>query len=65
MDVLVAEARLTRSFPGGPINALFVARHGPDGIELGRFALRAPSEAALPALLEDGVRRTFTWLRQA
>jgi hypothetical protein len=57
VDVLVAEARLTRSFPGGPIRALFIARHGPDGIELGRFAVRVPNEAGLPALLEDGVRR--------
>jgi hypothetical protein len=57
VDVLVAEARLTRSFPGGPIKALFIARHGPDGIELGRFVVRVQSEAALPALLQDGVRR--------
>lgn len=57
VDVLVAEARLTRSYPGGPIDAVFVARHGPDGLEVGRFALRAPNEAALPQLLEDGVRR--------
>jgi hypothetical protein len=57
VDVLVAEARLTRSFPGGPIAALFIARHGPDGIELARFVVRVPNEAALPALLEAGVRR--------
>lgn len=57
VDVLVAEARLTRSFPGGPISALFIARHGPDGIEVGRFTVRVQSEAALPALLQDGVRR--------
>lgn len=57
VNVLVAEARLTRSWPGGPVNAVFVARHGPDGIEVGRFALRAPSEAALPQMLEEGVRR--------
>lgn len=57
VNVLVAEARLTRSYPGGPVTALFVARHGPDGIEAARFTLRAPSEAALPQLLEDGVRR--------
>lgn len=60
VDVLVAEARLTRSFPGGPISALFIARHGPDGVELARVTLRAPNEAGLPALLEDGVRRIDT-----
>lgn len=57
VNVLIAEARLTRSWPGGPVNAVFVARHGPDGLEVARFALRAPSEAALPQMLEDGVRR--------
>ncbi len=60
VDVLVAEARLTRSFPGGPISALFIARHGPDGVELARITLRTPNEAGLPALLEDGVRRVDT-----
>jgi hypothetical protein len=57
VDVLIAEARLTRTYPGGPIDAVFVARHGPDGLEVARFALRAPNEAALPRLLETGVGR--------
>ncbi|WP_353216860.1 heavy-metal-associated domain-containing protein [Sandarakinorhabdus sp.] len=57
VDVLLAEARLTRSFPGGPITAVFTARHGPDGLVLGRFSLRVTTEAGLPRLLEDGVRR--------
>jgi hypothetical protein len=57
VDVLLAEAQLTRRFPGGPIRALFIARHGPDGEELGRFALSVRSEDALTQLMEDGVRR--------
>ncbi|OSZ67129.1 hypothetical protein CAP39_11885 [Sphingomonas sp. IBVSS1] len=57
VDVLVAEVRLIRSFPGGPVKGQFIARHGPDGVELGRFALTVKSENALPALMDEGVRR--------
>ena len=57
VDVLVAEARLTRRFPGGPVRGQFIARHGPDGVELGRFALSVKSENAVPALMDEGVRR--------
>lgn len=57
VDVLLAEAQLTRRFPGGPIRAEFIARHGPDGEELGRFALAVRSEEALVQLMEEGVRR--------
>ncbi|QXQ07921.1 heavy-metal-associated domain-containing protein [Sphingosinicellaceae bacterium] len=57
VDVLIAEVRLTRSFPGGPIAASFVARHGPDGTVLGAFDLRTSAEAGLDAMLDQGVRR--------
>ena len=57
VDVLLAEAQVTRSFPGGPVRALFVARHGPDGEELGRFVLSVRSEAGLAGLMDEGVRR--------
>jgi hypothetical protein len=56
VDVLVAEARLTRQYPGGPIRALFIARHGTAGTELGRLALRVGSEAGLARLLDEGVK---------
>ena len=56
VDVLVAEARLTRLYPGGPIRALFIARHGPAGAEIGRLALRVNAEAGLTRLLDEGVR---------
>ncbi|HPU16166.1 MAG TPA: heavy-metal-associated domain-containing protein, partial [Polymorphobacter sp.] len=56
VDVLVAEAVLTRQYPGGPIDALFIARHGPDATELGRFKLRAPNPAGLDAMLDAGAR---------
>lgn len=60
VDLLLAEARLERSFPGGPIRGLFIARHGPDGEELGRFALQVRSEDGLPGLMDAGVRRIDT-----
>jgi hypothetical protein len=56
VDVLVAEARLTRTYPGGPIRALFIARHGAAGTELGRLALKVGSEAGLARLLDEGVK---------
>lgn len=57
VDVLSAEARLVRSYPGGPIRALFIARHGPDATELGRFELGAASDDGLDAMLDTAVRQ--------
>ncbi len=57
VDVLTAEVRLMRQWPGGPIEALFIARHGPDATELGRFGLRTSAESGLDAMLDQGVRR--------
>jgi hypothetical protein len=57
VDVLIAEARLVRSWPGGPIRAEFAARHGPDHSLIGRFSLEAASEDGLAAMLDVGVRR--------
>jgi hypothetical protein len=57
VDVLTAEARLMRSYPGGPITATFIARHGPDGTELGRAVLRSANDEGLDAMLDEGVRR--------
>jgi hypothetical protein len=57
VDVLVAEARLSHAWPGGPVTALFIARHGPDGIELARFQLRAADDAGIAAMLDTGVRQ--------
>jgi hypothetical protein len=56
-DILVAEVELRRLYPGGPAIGIFTARYGPDGNYLGRFSLRAPSSAALPRMLDEGVRR--------
>jgi hypothetical protein len=56
-DVVVPEVHLKRLFPGGPAYGTFTARFGPDNRVLGRFTLRAASSAAIPRMLDEGVRR--------
>jgi hypothetical protein len=56
-DVVVPEVYLERRYPGGPIAARFVARHGPDGAILGSFGLVAGSTDGLDRMLDEGVRR--------
>lgn len=56
-DVLTAEAKLDRSYPGGPITGTFTARHGPDATLLARFRLSVPSATHLDRMLDEGVRR--------
>ena len=56
-DVLIAEVKLDHDYPGGPVSATFIARHGPDATELGRFELRSGGDG-LAAMLDEGVRRT-------
>jgi hypothetical protein len=51
------EVRLKRLWPGGPAIGTFVARRGPDNVILGSVTLRVESSAALPKLLDEGVRR--------
>jgi len=57
VDVLIAEARLVRQWPGGPVTGLFIARHGPDATELGRFRLQAGDDVGVDAMLDTAVRR--------
>ena len=56
-DIVVAEVDLRRLYPGGPAVGIFTARYGPDDNFLGRFALRAANSAAVPRMLDEGVRR--------
>lgn len=56
-DVVVPEVSLQRQWPGGPVTARFVARHGPDATPLASFTLVARSIADLPKTLDEGVRR--------
>ncbi|MEO8175296.1 MAG: heavy-metal-associated domain-containing protein [Sphingomicrobium sp.] len=56
-DILVAEVQLQRLYPGGPAQARFIARHGPDGEIIGGFSLTAANSDAIPAMMAEGVRR--------
>ncbi|MBX7527328.1 heavy-metal-associated domain-containing protein [Qipengyuania sp. 1NDH10] len=56
-DVLVPIARLRYTYPGGPIEGTFTARHGPDNRYLDSFTLSAENPDQLPAMLAQAVRR--------
>jgi hypothetical protein len=56
-DILIAEVRVHRLYPGGPAKAEFIGRHGPDGEIVGGFTLTAPNSGAIPAMMAEGVRR--------
>src|SRR3954452_5835704 len=56
-DILVAEVQLHRLYPGGPAQARFVARHGPDNQIVGGFTLTVQNGNAIPALMAEGARR--------
>jgi hypothetical protein len=55
-DVITPEVHLKRLYPGGPAIGVFTARHGPDNRVIGQFTLRAETSAAIPRLLDEGVR---------
>lgn len=56
-NLLVAEAHLDRSYPGGPIVGTFLARHGPDSEILARFRLKAGAAGELDTMLDTAVSR--------
>lgn len=56
-DLLFAEVRVHRLYPGGPAIAHFTGRHGPDGELLGSFELTARDSAGMAAMMDEGVRR--------
>lgn len=64
-DVLVPQVRLERLWPGGPVIGHFSARFGPDNREITSFTLRVPSSDALPAMMDEGVRRVDAAYSQA
>jgi hypothetical protein len=53
-DILIAEAKVHRAYPGGPATATFIGRHGPDGQIVGAFSL---SGNDLQALMNTGAER--------
>ncbi|HWK42856.1 MAG TPA: heavy-metal-associated domain-containing protein [Croceibacterium sp.] len=56
-DVLIPIARLNYTYPGGPVEGHFTARHGPDSKYLGEFTLRVPTADQLPQMLKQAVQR--------
>jgi hypothetical protein len=56
-DVVVPEVHLKRQFPGGPASATFTARFSPDNVILGTVTLKTRNGAAVPRMLDEGVRR--------
>jgi hypothetical protein len=56
-NVLTAEVRVDRLYPGGPSKAVFVGRFGPDGRILGSFELVARNAQDVPRMLSEGVNR--------
>jgi hypothetical protein len=64
-DVVIPVARLERQFPGGPVIGRFSARYGPDNSLIGSFALRAPSENAIPAMMDQAAHRIDQLYTQA
>lgn len=64
-DVLIPQVKLRRQWPGGPVIADFSAGYGPDHHVLTRFTLRVERTDALPALLDEGVRRIDAAYQQA
>ena len=56
-DVLVPQVRIQRLWPGGPVIGYFSARFGPDNREVSSFRLRVESSDAIPAMMDEGVKR--------
>jgi hypothetical protein len=56
-DVLIPVVELTRLWPGGPVVGKFSARHGPNNELIEVFSLRAATGDALPAMLDEGVKK--------
>ena len=56
-NVLVAEVRMERVYPGGPVKANFTGLFGPDGMPLGSFELVARNSQDLPRMMSEGVQR--------
>ena len=64
-NILIAEVRLDRIYPGGPTKAYFVGRFGPDAQVVGRFELTARNSQDLPRMMSEGVQRMDEMFVQA
>jgi hypothetical protein len=64
-DILIAEVQLQRLYPGGPAQARFIAKHGPDDEIVGGFTLTAPNSDGIPAMMAQGAQRIDQLYSQA
>ena len=56
-NILIAETRMQRLYPGGPVKAQFGAFFGPDRMPVGTFELTARNSEDLPRMLSEAVQR--------
>ncbi len=54
-DVLVPIAKLEYQYPGGPVEATFTARYGPDNTYLDSFTMTARNAADVPRMMSEAV----------
>ena len=64
-DVIVAVADLEYQWPGGPVEATFTARYGPDNRYLDSFAMTAANPRALPEVMDDAIAKFETIFEKA
>ena len=64
-NILVAEARLQRLYPGGPVKGQFEGYFGPDRMPLGSFELTARNAQDLPRMMSEAVQRMDDLFAQA
>jgi len=56
-DILIPIVRIERQWPGGPVEATFTARYGPDNTYLESFGLRTSGPGGIAKMMDEGVRR--------
>jgi hypothetical protein len=64
-NILVAEVRVERLYPGGPVKAHFTGLFGPDARPVGEFDLVARNSQDLPRMMSEGVERMDQLFTQA
>ncbi|MEO9600407.1 heavy-metal-associated domain-containing protein [Parasphingorhabdus sp.] len=56
-DVIIPMVRLNYDYPGGPVEAHFTARYGPDNRYIESFTLKVDRSEDIPKMLDQGVGR--------
>src|SRR5688572_23823083 len=64
-NILIAEVRVERLYPGGPTKARFTGLFGPDRQPLGSFELTARDSNDVPRMMSEGVQRMDELFTQA